>query len=103
MASPAAPTAVLCSCDSVARAAYRTLLGLGLEIPRDVSVVGFDDLPESRHFHPPLTTIRQDFQALGHEVVRSLIAAIEQRPTALAAMIQPHLVVRESTAAPAAS
>ena len=96
-------TAVFCANDQMSLGLLHGLDELGLDVPGDVSVVGFDDLPEARHFHPPLTTIRQDFQALGHEVVRSLIAAIEQRPTALAAMIQPHLVVRESTAAPAAS
>ena len=45
----------------------------GLDVPRDVSIVGFDDIPESAHFWPPLTTVRQDFSQVGERCVSMLI------------------------------
>jgi DNA-binding LacI/PurR family transcriptional regulator len=48
----------------------------GLEIPDDVSVVGFDDLPEAPYFTPPLTTVRQDFAELGRRGVQLVLARL---------------------------
>ena len=61
--------------------------------PSDVSVVGFDDIPEAAFSQPPLTTIRQDFAALGREAVRLVIGAIagEELPSTL---VPPRLVTR---------
>ena len=95
-------TAVLCANDQMALGLLHGLTELGLDVPGDVSVVGFDDLPESRHFHPPLTTIRQDFHALGRGVVRALVDAITGQPAPAASVIEPVLVVRSSTAPPRA-
>ncbi|RKF23710.1 substrate-binding domain-containing protein, partial [Micromonospora globbae] len=67
------------------------------------SVVGFDDVPEAAYLIPPLTTIRQDFEAVGRraiEVVTQAIRGVELRPSPL---VVPTLVVRESTAPPAAT
>jgi DNA-binding LacI/PurR family transcriptional regulator len=72
----------------------------GLSVPGDISVVGFDDVPDAAHFLPPLTTVRQDFAALGALAVRSIIAAINDEDWALREMIEPGLVVRESTGPP---
>ena len=47
-------------------------------MPRDVSIVGFDDIPESAHFWPPLTTVRQEFSQVGERCVSMLIDAIDQ-------------------------
>ena len=68
-------------------------------MPDDVSVVGFDDIPEAAFAQPPLTTIRQDFAALGREAVRLIVGAIggEELPSTL---VPPRLVARESTARP---
>lgn len=71
----------------------------GTRVPEDVSIVGFDDLPEARHFRPALTTVRQDFETLGLRAVESLISAIEGGRPATRTVIEPELVVRESTAA----
>lgn len=95
-------TAIFCANDQMSLGLLHGLGELGLSVPGDVSVVGFDDLAESRHFHPPLTTIRQDFQALGHRVVQALIATIEGRPAPRSSVIEPVLVVRDSTAPPPA-
>ena len=73
----------------------------GLDVPGDVSVVGFDDLAEAKHFLPPLTTVRQDFQELGERSVDVLLAEIEGRDHEQRAMIVPELMVRASTRPPA--
>ncbi len=70
-------------------------------MPGDVSVVGFDDIPEAAYLIPPLTTVRQDFTAVGRRAIEILQTAIaqDQRP-APARLISPELVVRASTASP---
>jgi DNA-binding LacI/PurR family transcriptional regulator len=73
---------------------------VGLSVPRDVSIVGFDDIPESAHFTPPLTTVRQDFGELGRRIMDVLQEALAGRNDATASRTQPELVVRRSTASP---
>jgi DNA-binding LacI/PurR family transcriptional regulator len=73
-----------------------------LRVPHDISVVGFDDLPDARHFLPPLTTVRQDFAALGELALRAIIAAIDHEDAPQHDMIEPRLIVRSSAAAPRA-
>jgi DNA-binding LacI/PurR family transcriptional regulator len=63
-------------------------------------VVGFDDVPLARHFLPPLTTVRQDFTALGGAVVEMLRAALEERELPQLTRIPTELVARGSSAAP---
>ena len=76
----------------------------GLDVPRDISVVGFDDIPESAHFWPPLTTVRQDFASLGARCVAMLLDAItrEEEPAAAEAsispVVEPQLIIRDSVA-----
>jgi DNA-binding LacI/PurR family transcriptional regulator len=70
----------------------------GLSIPGDISVVGFDDIPEAAHFYPPLTTIRQNFTEIGRRAVSLLLAEL-QGTHVDQAQITPELVVRRSTAA----
>ena len=65
MSRPKPPTAIFCSCDAVARSAYRALAALGLRIPDDISVIGFDDDPLAEWLTPGLTTIRQPFPEMG--------------------------------------
>ena len=72
----------------------------GRRVPADVSVIGFDDLPDARHFLPPLTTVRQDFTALGSLALRLLLAAIDGDDTAMHELIAPELIVRSSTSGP---
>jgi DNA-binding LacI/PurR family transcriptional regulator len=59
------PSAVFVANDQMALGALRALHEAGTEIPRQVSVVGFDDIPEAQYFTPPLTTVRQDFAEIG--------------------------------------
>lgn len=69
-------TAVFSSNDQMALGLIHAFRGAGLDVPREVSVAGFDDIPESAHFWPPLTTVRQDFAELGKRCVAMLVDAI---------------------------
>ena len=91
------PTAIFCSCDTVARHAMRAFAEEGLSVPQDLSIVGFDDDPIAEWASPPLTTVRQDFGAMGREAVKALVARIE-KPTAPGVTVKMpvELVERES-------
>ena len=79
--------------------AMRVLAGAGLRVPEDVSVVGFDDLPEAAFFEPPLTTVRQDFAALGRQAVDYLLTLVAHPETPHhQRTLYPRLVERLSTA-----
>jgi DNA-binding LacI/PurR family transcriptional regulator len=96
-------TAVFVGNDQMALGLLRAFHEAGREVPRDCSVVGFDDIPESAYLTPPLTTIRQDFGEVGRRSVRTLLGSIHgtgQEPQR--DVVAPELVVRASTAAPAA-
>jgi len=73
MALPDRPTAMACSCDAVARSVYRALAELGLTVPGDVSVTGFDDDPLAQWLSPGLSTVRQPFQQIGHAAMELLL------------------------------
>ncbi|NUK60204.1 LacI family DNA-binding transcriptional regulator [Streptomyces lunaelactis] len=92
-------TAVVCASDMMALGAIRAARGLGLKVPRDVSVVGFDDSPLIAFTDPPLTTIRQPVQAMGQAAVRTLLEEIGGTPAPHSEFVfMPELVVRGSTA-----
>jgi DNA-binding LacI/PurR family transcriptional regulator len=96
-----AVTAIFVANDQMALGALRALHEGGRRVPEDVSIVGFDDIPESAFFTPPLTTVRQDFLDMGERGFELLLRAIESRDSAeRRELIKPELVVRESTAAP---
>ncbi|HWJ08180.1 MAG TPA: LacI family DNA-binding transcriptional regulator [Nocardioides sp.] len=92
-------TAVFCANDQMALGLLRSLCEAGRSVPGDISVVGFDDIPEAAYLIPPLTTVRQDFDAVGRRAIQILSSAIsaESGPERL---IEPELVVRASTGAP---
>ncbi|MFE9425626.1 LacI family DNA-binding transcriptional regulator [Kitasatospora sp. NPDC006697] len=100
LADAARPTAVFVANDHMALGVLRALREAGLRVPADLAVAGFDDLPESDYFVPPLTTVRQDFAAIGRAGVDLLLARIEE-PAAAAVhvTVPPELVVRASTVA----
>jgi DNA-binding LacI/PurR family transcriptional regulator len=93
-------TAIFVANDEMALGLIHGFHEKGISVPDDISIVGFDDLPTSRHFLPPLTTIRQDFDGLGSTVVEVLRAALEGREIPQRTKIPVELVVRESTAPP---
>jgi len=96
-------TAVFCGNDHMALGLIRALAEHGRRVPGDISVVGFDDIPESAYFLPPLTTVRQDFGELGRRALATLVDMINGRPAPAACLrIAPHLVARASASAPGA-
>jgi DNA-binding LacI/PurR family transcriptional regulator len=93
-------TAVFVGNDSMALGALTALRQRGRHVPDDISVVGFDDVPESAHLVPGLTTVRQDFQLLGALAVEYIIELIEKPDTPIyQRVLPPKLVIRESTRA----
>ncbi|MGP4043668.1 LacI family DNA-binding transcriptional regulator [Streptomyces sp. 2A115] len=92
-------TAVFVANDQMALGVLRALREAGVRTPRDVAVVGFDDIPESEFFAPPLTTVRQDFSAVGKRSIALLLDLIEGRSSTGASriLIEPQLVVRASS------
>ncbi|MDJ0885521.1 MAG: LacI family DNA-binding transcriptional regulator [Desulfobacterales bacterium] len=96
------PTAVFCSNDEMAMGAINELRRLGLSVPEDISVVGFDDIVFAGAFHPPLTTIHQPRQAMGKAAMRLLGDLLAGRPVSSEPIMMPtELIVRGSTAPPA--
>ncbi|BAJ33143.1 MULTISPECIES: LacI family DNA-binding transcriptional regulator [Kitasatospora] len=93
------PTAVFAANDHMALGVLRALHEAGVRIPLDVAVAGFDDLPEGAYLTPPLTTVRQDFPAVGREGIALLLRLIDEPATPVAHLsVRPELVVRASTA-----
>ncbi|WP_285830921.1 LacI family DNA-binding transcriptional regulator [Streptomyces meridianus] len=93
-------TAVVCASDMMALGAIRAARMHGLDVPGDVSVVGFDDSPLIAFTDPPLTTIRQPVTAMGQAAVRALLEEIGGTPAPPSEFVfLPELVVRGSTAA----
>jgi DNA-binding LacI/PurR family transcriptional regulator len=95
-------TAVFVANDQMAIGVLRALQEAGRKVPGDISVVGFDDIPESAYLTPPLTTVRQPFDEVGRRCVRLLLDQIEageriQRRE----IVRPQLITRHSSAAPA--
>jgi LacI family transcriptional regulator len=91
-------TAVVIGNDSMAYGALTALRTRGLRVPDDISLVGFDDIPESAHFVPALTTIFQDFEMFGRLAVESLVSIIDNPKTPVyQRVLIPKLIVRETT------
>jgi DNA-binding LacI/PurR family transcriptional regulator len=90
-------SAVFSANDQMALGLVHAIREAGLDVPRDVSVVGFDDIPEAAHFWPPLTTVRQDFAELGRRCIQLLLGDLAHEDTSPKTLI-PDLIVRESTA-----
>ncbi len=93
-------TAVVCANDHMALGVMHALVRRGARIPEDVSVIGYDDIPEAEHVFPPLTTVRQDFRRVGSLAVDVLAAALADLPLPDTAPLPAELVVRDSVAAP---
>ncbi len=92
------PTAVFAQNDLMAVGMLRAARDIGIAVPHALSVIGVDDIPLASQFEPPLTTLRQDFAAIGREAARLLFRAMEQ-PDAppYHLRIPPQMVLRKST------
>jgi DNA-binding LacI/PurR family transcriptional regulator len=95
-------SAVFAANDQMALGLVRALHEAGIAVPRDVSVAGFDDIPQAAYFWPPLTTVRQDFGELGRRQVAALLSggdgAADGGDVTYGADLEPLLVVRSSVA-----
>jgi LacI family transcriptional regulator len=98
---PEPPTAIFAGNDQQALGVYEAARQLGLRVPQDLSVIGFDDLPVARWVSPPLTTVRQPLAEMGRTAAAMLGDLIEGRPlNSRRVELTTELVVRESTARP---
>src|SRR5262249_8230993 len=94
-------TAVFCGNDTMALGVIRALAERGLRVPGDVSLVGFDDVPEAGFYLPPLTTVRQDFGVLGRQALSTLVDRMSDAiPARRRGPVAPQLIVRASAARP---
>ena len=95
-------TAVFCANDQMAMGVMAALREAGRRVPEDVSVVGFDDLPESAYLDPPLTSVRQDFAELGRRAMGLVERVLGGERLPSADLVPTELVERSSTAPPPA-
>lgn len=102
LALPNAPTAIFCATDEMAMGCLHAVSEAGLDVPGDISVMGFDDNRYAKITNPPLTTVSQPVEKIGRRVMKRLLAEIENgRSKDAEPEIVPHeLVVRASTAPP---
>ena len=99
------PTAIFASNDDMAAAAVSVAHRRGLDVPRDLSVVGFDDTPTATTVWPELTTVRQPIAAMAGSAIELLLRSIRQRKDGEARVVSDHvmahvLIKRDSVAAP---
>jgi DNA-binding LacI/PurR family transcriptional regulator len=91
-------TAIFAGNDSMALGVLRALHDAGRDVPGDVSIVGFDDLPEVAYLTPPLTTVRQNFAEVGRQGMALLLDQIESRSrTSRRVVVDTELIIRDST------
>lgn len=98
--APLRPTALLCLSDALALGALAAARDLGLRVPEDMSIVGFDDVPGARTSSPPLTTITQSHRAKGRIAAGMLFSLLRGEPITSEGMLPTSLIVRGSTAIP---
>ncbi|HYY11002.1 MAG TPA: substrate-binding domain-containing protein, partial [Kineosporiaceae bacterium] len=103
LAARADLSAVFVANDQMALGLLRALHEAGRRVPGDVSVVGFDDVPESAYYLPPLTTVQQDFDDVGRLSIARLMEHLDTPSAPVRSqLLAPRLVVRASTASPSA-
>lgn len=99
LAQPDRPTAIFAMNDLMAFIIIRAAALAGLNVPRDLSIAGFDNLALAEHIDPPLTTVAQDPLSIGSEAARRLLALIQGEPAQdILTLLPTHLVMRASTA-----
>ncbi len=97
LALPSPPTAVFCSNDYLALGAMKGAREAGLNLPEDLSIVGFDDMQTASYMVPALTTIRQPAYEMGQRAAKLLLEMIEKKSKPVQEMMDSSLIVREST------
>ena len=100
MSRPVRPTAVLCGSDMFAYSALFEAARMGIRVPEEVSITGFDDNPFSSSVAPALTTIRTPRERMAEQTAEYLLAALSEVPDNPSRRLDVELVIRESTAPP---
>src|SRR5690606_18105443 len=95
------PTAIFASSDLTALGAMVAIREHGLSIPEDISIIGFDDIPESAYVHPKLTTVRQPLVKMGRTAVQQLLETLDNldRPAGQI-VLETELIIRDSCQLP---
>lgn len=93
-------TAVYVANDQMALGVIEALHTSGRKIPDEISVVGFDDIPEAAFYRPPLTTVKLDFEQVGRRCVEQLLRMIKGEELPLLPLLKPEFRLRQSTAPP---
>ena len=91
-------TAIFCGNDQMALGLTHACRELGIDVPGELSIVGFDDIPEAAHFAPPLTTVRQNFAEIGRRAIELLLGELRGETDLSHEPVRAELIVRESTA-----
>jgi LacI family transcriptional regulator len=94
---PEPPTAILTANDICAFGVMRALQMRGLQVGKDISVIGFDDISLAEHWHPSLTTIAQPFRKIGFSLMQALFSVISGEVAIPQSMVEPKLIIRQST------
>jgi LacI family transcriptional regulator len=97
------PTAIFAASDMMAVGAYRAAREAGLDVPGDLSVIGFDDIVLAAHLQPPLTTVRQDKAGLGVAAGTALVRLIDGGQDGVSATVLPVELVRRGSTRPRAA
>lgn len=90
-------TALFVANDRMALGVLSAMRKRGISVPDRLSIIGFDDLPETAYYWPPLTTVKQDFRQLGERAMRLLMQELEGKAVKKVDRLIPELVVRDST------
>ena len=100
LAHPHRPTAVTCGNDDMAIGAVRACMDLGISVPEDISITGFDMTATSDFANPPLTTVRQPIAEMGSAAVYAVLDLLDGKEVPAHTIFQPTLVTRTSTSIP---
>ena len=91
------PTAVFCANDHLALGMMKAFNEAGIDVPGDISIIGFDNIPESGYLIPALTTVGQNFDEIGNNAIEKMLLQLREGSKKEAVMIKPALVLRSST------
>ncbi|MDA5093756.1 LacI family DNA-binding transcriptional regulator [Aliiroseovarius sp. KMU-50] len=100
MSRPTRPTVVMCGNDVLAAGALRGARKMGISVPEEVSITGFDDIELAEIVSPPLTTVHVPHRKMGHKAAQELIAMVEGSSEGASTCINTHIVSRQSLAKP---
>jgi len=95
---PEPPSAVLAGSDVLAFGAMHALREAGIEVGREISLIGFDDVPMAAHSHPPLTTLHAPRRRVGRQLAGLLIDTIESKAAPRQEVLPMRLMIRKTTA-----